>query len=77
MIRLLRAYAKGQYRAIAWESLLLIAAGLIYLVSPIDVIPDFLPAGLVDDGVVLAFVLTLVLDELEDFRKWELRQSTS
>jgi uncharacterized membrane protein YkvA (DUF1232 family) len=76
LLRLIRAYANGDYRAISWESLLLIVAAIIYFVSPIDAIPDFLPIGLLDDAVVIAFVIGVVADELDDFMEWEKRQSS-
>lgn len=71
LLRLLRAYAVGEYRAVSWESLLLIAMAIIYFVSPIDAIPDFLPVGLIDDAAVIAFVITVVNEELNDFINWE------
>lgn len=74
LIRLLRAFAAGEYRAIGLDSLILIAAALVYLVSPIDLIPDFLPGGLIDDAAVMVFVLGMVYEELDDFRQWELKQ---
>jgi len=74
LLRLIRAYAKGDYRAISWESLVLIVAGLIYFVSPLDLIPDFLPVGLIDDAAVLAFVISVVAQELVDFEEWEKAQ---
>lgn len=44
-------------------------AALFYLVSPLDLIPDFLPGGLLDDvGVILAVVATLAS---RIFRFWE------
>jgi uncharacterized membrane protein YkvA (DUF1232 family) len=73
-LRLIRAYAKGDYRAIPWESLLLIVAAIIYFVSPVDAIPDFLPVRLVDDAVVIAFVVGVVAEELDDFMEWEKAQ---
>jgi uncharacterized membrane protein YkvA (DUF1232 family) len=76
LLRLIRAYANGDYRAISWESLLLIVAAIIYFVSPIDAIPDFLPIGLVDDAAVIAFVVGMVAEELDDFMEWEERQSS-
>lgn len=75
LIRLVRAYARGDYRAIAWESMVLVVAALVYLVSPIDVIPDFLPGGLADDAVIVAFVVGMVRDEIDDFRNWETQQT--
>lgn len=71
LIRLMRAYAKGEYRAIAWESLVLAAAAVAYLVSPIDLIPDMVPGGLIDDAVVITFVVGLIRSELDDFIEWE------
>ncbi len=46
--------------------------GLIYVVSPVDVIPDAIPvAGVLDDAVVIAWVIKAVRDELDAFREWE------
>lgn len=71
LIRLARAYARGEYRSVSFESMVLIVAALIYLVSPIDLIPDFLPGGLVDDAAVIAYTIALVRDEVEEFMDWE------
>ena len=71
MLRLVPAYAKGDYRAVSWESMVLVVAALIYLVSPIDLIPDVLPFGLADDATVVMFVVGLIHEELEDFIEWE------
>jgi uncharacterized membrane protein YkvA (DUF1232 family) len=44
-----------------WAKKALPLAGLIYLVSPIDLIPDVIPiAGLVDDAGVIGFVILLL-----------------
>lgn len=46
---------------------ILIASALAYFVSPIDVIPDGIPAiGFADDLVVLLFVLKTVRDNITD-----------
>ena len=71
-LRLLRAYAKGEYSQIPWPSLVLIGAAVLYFLSPIDVIPDFLVGlGYVDDAAVVAFVMKAVATVLDDFRQWE------
>jgi uncharacterized membrane protein YkvA (DUF1232 family) len=71
LLRLLKAYAKGDYREIPLESMVIIVGAVLYVVSPIDIIPDALPGGLLDDASVLAFALKMVNDELEDFKAWE------
>ncbi len=75
MIRLIRAFAKGDYRDISWETLVAIVLAVVYFVSPIDVIPDFIPiVGHVDDLLVVGFVLKQVRGELYTFMAWEISQ---
>ncbi len=65
------AWWRGSYRAINPQALVAIVAGLIYFVSPVDAIPDFIPGlGLVDDLAVLAWVMKTWGGELEAFRTW-------
>ena len=41
---------------------LLLGAAALYLVSPIDIVPDFLPViGVLDDAIVVALTLRLLL----------------
>src|SRR5215207_10140826 len=47
------------------EKILVIAA-LLYLVSPVDLVPDFIPiAGLLDDAAVAGLVLDYVLKQID------------
>ncbi len=69
LVELLKAYATGEYRDVPKKSLLLVAAGILYFVTPIDVIPDFLLGiGYLDDLTVLTYVIGIVRDEIERFR---------
>jgi len=71
-LRLIRAYATGEYREVSWQSLTLIVAAILYFVMPIDLIPDFLVGvGYLDDVAVVAWVMSVVSSELEAFRRWE------
>jgi len=71
-LRLLRAYVRGDYRNVPLKSLILIVAGVLYFVLPIDVIPDFLVGlGFVDDAAVLAWVYASVKKVLDEFARWE------
>ncbi|MFB4370320.1 MULTISPECIES: YkvA family protein [unclassified Pseudomonas] len=65
------AWWRGSYRAINPQALVAIVAGLIYFVSPVDAIPDFIPGlDLVDDLAVLAWVMKTWGGELAAFRTW-------
>ncbi|MES2731649.1 MAG: YkvA family protein [Bacteroidota bacterium] len=73
LARLVRAYVRGEYKAIPWRSLLLIIASLIYFVSPLDFIPDLLPIiGLTDDIALILWVVKSVKEDILRFREWEL-----
>lgn len=52
MLNLIKDYAKGNYKDVPWNTIAAITGAIIYFVSPIDVIPDFIPvAGYADDCV--------------------------
>jgi uncharacterized membrane protein YkvA (DUF1232 family) len=72
MLRLARAYARGEYRAVSDDSLLSIVTALNYLVDPFDLIPDEVPfLGFVDDATVISFAVRNSRDDLDDFMTWE------
>ena len=50
----------------------MIVASLIYFVSPIDLIPDFiLGLGFIDDATVLAWTIRACAADLAAFIAWE------
>jgi uncharacterized membrane protein YkvA (DUF1232 family) len=70
--RLVRAYLRGEYRAVRLRSVLSVLGGIVYFLSPIDVIPDvFLLVGYTDDVVVVSLVFSVLRQELLGFRAWE------
>jgi uncharacterized membrane protein YkvA (DUF1232 family) len=76
LLRLLRAYGEGRYRQVSGKSLALAGLGLLYLVSPLDVVPDFLPGGFADDAAVIGFILRKIRTELVAFEAWERAQGS-
>ena len=75
-IRLLRAYARGDYRDIPWSSLLSIIATVVYFVTPLDLIPDFLLAfGLIDDAALIGWILASLKGDIDRFVAWERAQA--
>ena len=60
----------GRYKDYSMTALITLVAGMVYVVSPIDILPDFIPVvGFTDDITVFLFVLKSVNDELERYRK--------
>jgi uncharacterized membrane protein YkvA (DUF1232 family) len=71
LFRMLRAWVKGSYRP-GIATIVSAVAVVLYLLSPIDLIPDFLPGiGLLDDASFFLWVLAKIQGELTRFTDWE------
>jgi uncharacterized membrane protein YkvA (DUF1232 family) len=65
-------YVNGSYRKLPWKAVAALAAAVVYVVSPFDLIPDFLgPLGYTDDILVVALTWGLVKQELRDYCAWK------
>lgn len=59
---------RGEYKHYNRRALLLVIAGLIYLVTPIDLFPDFIAGGLIDDVSLIAYIINSVNTELQRYK---------
>ena len=65
-------YVNGDYTEIPKRSIVAILGGLIYFLSPIDVVPDFVPVlGFIDDVFILNLVYKQVIKDLERYKIWK------
>ncbi|MBL0711950.1 MAG: DUF1232 domain-containing protein [Colwellia sp.] len=72
MIGLITDYAKGNYTEVPWKIMAAITAAVVYFVSPIDVIPDFIPLiGYIDDALVIKIALDFAGDDLAKYARWK------
>lgn len=70
--RMVKSYISGRYRVMPWKSIVLLVAGLIYFITPLDLIPDFIPAlGLVDDVSMIAFIYRSLKQDIDEYLLWE------
>ena len=71
-IRMIKAYARGEYRAIPWKMVVMLVAGLVYFVMPLDILPDFIPVtGFLDDITVIIWIFNNFKKEIDAFETWE------
>lgn len=72
LLSLVRAYIKKQYTDVSPSTIMLAVAGLIYVVTPVDLIPDYiLGPGLLDDAAVIGIVLQAIRMDLNKYKKWQ------
>ncbi len=72
MFSMIRDYWQGNYRSVPWKSIAAVAGALLYVLNPLDVIPDLiLGFGFIDDAGVVALCLKLVESDLHRYAAWK------
>ena len=71
--RLFRAATSGSYRGWDRRRCLGLLIGVLYVVSPVDLVPELVLSlfGFADDALVAAWVAGAVLAEVDGFLDWE------
>lgn len=72
LFEIFHAWIKGEYKEIPKGSIIMIIATIIYFVSPVDLVPDFIAGlGFFDDAAVIGFAIKQISDDLEKFKLWK------
>ncbi len=71
-VRMVTAFFKGDYKDVSKTTIAVVIGGLIYFISPLDLIPDFIPiVGYLDDATVIVYIIKRLKNEVEKFQEWE------
>ncbi|WPC37298.1 YkvA family protein [Brachyspira hyodysenteriae] len=72
MVDMIGDYINGNYKDIPWKSLSAIAGALIYLIFPLDVLPDLFPfIGLLDDAFIIGLCIKCFSTDLNQYKIWK------
>ena len=72
IFELLRDRVAGIYMETPWTTIAALTGALIYVLSPIDLILDFIPGiGFLDDALVIGLAIKLAQPDLEKYRAWK------
>ncbi|MBW8482975.1 YkvA family protein [Actinomadura parmotrematis] len=70
--RMLKAVVRGDYKGLSFGTLGLLALGLVYIVSPLDAVPEVIPvAGVADDAGVALWLAAVLVKAAGEFVSWE------
>ncbi|MBG0819848.1 DUF1232 domain-containing protein [Planomonospora sp. ID91781] len=77
MPRLVGSVMRGRYPGMSRGRLTMMGLGVLYMVSPIDLVPDFLAlVGVADDFGVFLWLMGSLLGESGRYVEWERRYLT-
>lgn len=71
LFQLARDFIRGDYRRVPVRAIVVFVAAAVYILFPIDIIPDVIPGyGQIDDALVAVLGLYLLEKDLQDYRQW-------
>jgi len=72
LFALIKDYWNKQYREVPWWTIGAATAALLYVLNPMDIVPDFIPVvGLVDDAAIVSACLFMLDRDLVRYRLWK------
>jgi len=75
LFAIIQDYWKGEYRQVTFWSIAAIVAALLYVLNPLDLIPDMIPIiGYVDDALIIAVCLAMVEPDLQNYKDWKIKK---
>jgi uncharacterized membrane protein YkvA (DUF1232 family) len=78
MMMMIKDYRKGNYTAVPWFTIAAAGGALLYVLSPLDLIPDFIPGlGYLDDVTVLTIVVGWIDSDLHRYLDWKLEEGST
>jgi uncharacterized membrane protein YkvA (DUF1232 family) len=76
MFQMLKDVKQKKYPETPWKTLAAMIFTILYIINPLDLVPDFIPfLGYLDDITVFSFVLKLINDDLMDYENWKIARS--
>lgn len=68
---LIKDYWRGTYRDVSILSIVIFVLIIAYVLSPVDIISDFIPVlGQIDDAVILLGGIYMLEKDLNKYRLW-------
>ncbi|WP_417885944.1 YkvA family protein [Zunongwangia sp.] len=78
MYAMLRDYQKGIYNDVPWFTIAAIAFSFLYILNPLDIVPDFIPGlGYIDDFAIITFAIRFIETDIHKYLDYKLEETNS
>ena len=72
LIGMIKDYWQKNYREIPWWTVAASATALLYVLNPMDLVPDFIPViGLIDDATIVSVCLFMLDRDIKKYKVWK------
>lgn len=72
IVAMIRDHFTGRYKAFSGSTIFMFVLGLVYFITPVDVIPDFIPVlGFTDDIALVLYILKKFREDINEYRDWK------
>ncbi|EDP75110.1 DUF1232 domain-containing protein [Hydrogenivirga sp. 128-5-R1-1] len=76
LLMLIKDYWNGDYTELPYRTIVAVAIALLYILNPIDLIPDVIPIlGQMDDLAMLMFVWKMISEDVKDYALWKVENT--
>lgn len=78
MYAMLKDYQKGIYKDVPWFTIAAIAFSFLYILNPLDIVPDFIPGlGYIDDFAIITFAIRFIETDIHKYLDYKLEETAS
>ena len=72
LLAMIGDYYRGGYRAVPHWAIAAVVFALLYVLNPFDIVPDVVPLlGFVDDAAVMGVCLSMIEQQLYEYKRWK------
>ena len=76
IFQFLKDVKQKNYPETPWKTLAAMIFAVLYIINPLDLVPDFIPfVGYLDDFTVFGFIFKLINTDLESYEEWKQEQA--
>ena len=76
MLGMVKDMKRGEYTSVPWFVIATIVMALLYMLNPLDIVPDFIPGvGYIDDLAVLSLGMGWIETDIRKYLDWKLSQA--